>query len=276
MRLFFFPLFAVFVQLTATPSSLAIPTEPPGSDPFPFDELINQQIIMAPKEVTTDDYLLNLANAADINLIADSTNFDEVDDTPEVISNRGQGRLGEFVYDAVHRRRLTYFRLNRNTFLCWPSENRLELARSVVQAHVERKKLEDKQAVTLPVAQAPIALRAAYLQREKEWNSKDGGIDLRVKVSELPLPLRTRVLAEVLQQSTSLPYLHSRKYFNDEFWKTTRLHIDKWRETADARSPLLPYLVIYDGRNPNLPMTETNSEGVSILPIGRLSFMIGR
>lgn len=206
---------------------------------------ILQKFTINTRTANTDDYLLEIARAGDINVLADVT-----DVPPETLplSIFGQHRLSELIfYNLIKGRNFTSVRIAENTFLFWPTVDAKKMAGEILT-----RKAATPRPVLLPLdTKQTNTLLTEYFQKVHGWDGKWQNVDISVPVAALPSELRARVDAEIYEREISrMAYPMFASGVNHigildpqgPFWKTSRLSIAPG--TRVQRGTPLPFLYL--------------------------------
>ncbi|RYX81225.1 hypothetical protein EON83_24885 [bacterium] len=202
-----------------------------------IDETMRKPIKIGPINSTSDDALLELSKAADVNFIADATQFSKPlpnlpDGQPAPANLEAQqDKFLNLLLKVAHQKRLTWSRSDAQTFLVWSDPDTTALAKAIIN---------DKAASLVPETVLPAQLSAElmdYLQKDPQWEQVKGNIKAKkLKIEDLPLPLQSRIIA-----ATQASVLHSTSmglktsYFNDSFWQVATLGVRPLADEKDKR-----------------------------------------
>lgn len=229
-----------------------------GVRALPIDDLMRKKVAVKVQEASMDDYLVELARAADVNFIADATDFPK---TAEPVSLEQQRPLGNLIIDFARQRKLGSRRFDANTFLFWSAPDTdaaLELAHAILptQTNPDGKPLIRRQMR---------AWLTDYFKQVHGWNGYSQDVDIKVKLADLPPELRAWVVSETRDEI--LPW--EKIFYSDVFWNTARLRIrDSSNGTGDEE---VPHLFV-EGDN---PVKEVGLHVRSATDVGRLSALVG-
>ena len=233
---------------------LLLPQAPARALPVEPDAVTNQKITRPLDTATADDYLIDMARAADVNFIADATDFPApapviaYPATPgSVVGVKGEdkehwdARLINVMGDFVAQEKLSTLRPDERTFLFWSEPDPEQLATlqlSLIRA-VERNRFAKAsaalQAQGVPPEKivngetTPEALNTVLfgmLQAQRGWTRSsaklDQKIDIRFTLDELPPDVRARVLLALREIKVEPRDLLA---LNADFWKNPRLRV---------------------------------------------------
>lgn len=209
---------------------------PVQAEPFNRGEVMTREVTATLNGATMDDYMIELARAADVNVIADATEFPEPSAVKAYPGTSGaiaglQGphrdkwgpSLINLLGDFAAQKKLSALRPNARTFLFWSEPDPLELVRLMLPDPNSAQNQPEAE----ELAQRPMsgALRD-YLKASHGWAGRaaerHAKVDIQARVADLPPPLRALVLAEVRRQlipaEGALP-------LQDEFWERARVKI---------------------------------------------------
>lgn len=196
------------------------------------------------KRGTTDEHLLALARAADVNFIADATSFSQ---TPSEIPHNPKNRLWDLILDTAYQRNLTWLGFDRNTFLFWPDQNFAPLGRQIAAQGIVR--IDGP----VPTVAEMAGLLTDYLRREHGWDGKATDFTFKSKIRDLPPEVRERVIAGAqasLFRMDQPEIMANREFwFANEFWQKATLQLveepaeeagkpAKWRLWVAAETPV--------------------------------------
>jgi hypothetical protein len=137
-----FPIFLILAQgiLLAVahgqPPKEVAPTQPTADNAAlntAFDKVIELNV----EDVSTDDFLIRMANAADVNVIADVTDLDLDDETVQAagakanegkLSSSGRTFLITMVNNLSRKKKLTWLAYDERTLLFWRKPNITKIA----------------------------------------------------------------------------------------------------------------------------------------------------
>ena len=230
---------SLFMPLLLIPlAAHAQPTITPLDDPT------------APPPEPTEDALLLLARSANINIIADASDFREAANTKTLGMTAGllQGTLAQRLGYLRAAHHVTQFQMDDKTFLFWmpPDVNALavRLANGEMISLVKSPYEEDAKTTPQRSSITNENLTAAlgkYWQNLKDKNddlkpSPDGTL-LRLPLIQAPDELRQAIIAhaqgQLLQNGLAGGWA---AWFNDDFWKSAHLQL----RVLDNKPPQLP------------------------------------
>lgn len=208
------------------------------------DEITRQKIALKLKNATTDDFIVELARAADLDFIADGTDLPQ---TGLTMSGEFSDHFGDLIDDVwPGKRELTCWREDKRTFLFWAMPDLVSLTRRIVNG---------EEITRVPKTMDNRALRDAlsdYLRQHHAFDGEKVGQSVRVAFADMPPPLRQAMIA--FTQADNLPTnpRHLKAQMSDEFWRQARLKIGKEPLTLKPRKPWLfasgPAPEVKDGR----------------------------
>jgi hypothetical protein len=211
------------------PPSVAAFKGPPGTG---WNEASVRKISIPLQQVSTSDYLLSMARAADANFLIDAT---EMEPQSPPLSGRwqhftsasdGQNWEGIIIgplFALAHERSLTLQMFPTRTFLVWSEPDMARLGQAVADALPE---LQASHSNWMTASRRREPLRRAlvkYLMDDLRW---DGETPREVPLSRLPLALQKQVRSVLLAPDDVLPTsANDQVWFRDEFWRGAVLHI---------------------------------------------------
>ena len=249
--------------------------------PIAPDAVTNQKITRPLNIATADDYLIDMARVADVNFIADATDFPAPAPVTAYPSMPGSiaGLKGEYrehwdarlinvMGDFAAQAKLSTLRPDERTFLFWSEPDPEQLA--TLQLSLIRTVEQDRFAKASAALQAqgvppeevvngettPEALRTVLfelLQTQRGWTRNtaalDKNIDIRFALAELPPDVRARILLDlreiVVKPRDSLA-------LNADFWKNPRLRARVFDfNGTDVIGVQLPALPVKDENEKN-------------------------
>lgn len=213
------------------------------------------------RNLNTDDYLIELGRAADIDIVADVTQ--PLDDEPLLIV-RQKGVVAGIVNQLVGTREMMTSPFDERTLLWWPTPNRAEIARQI-------RAQQDTPLGVLPLAPTEAAQRwEEYFRQTHQWDGNWQNVDIKVPVDELPADLRSQVQQETrrrLAENRQDTLMQHR--LSDEFWSKGSLYIASIRPpfvtsiSPATKVELQPHLMVWDYTTPFPP--PKNSMGINIV-----------
>lgn len=240
-----------------------LPVTPPSHDPS--IEVQRQHIQFNDRAAATDDYMIALARAANVNIIADATNI-PTDPPPapaEFPVERENPMLGTHVFfDLVVGRKLTLVNFDDTTMLFWPPPDRAGIAR---QIRARRAAAPRHDRAPLDDARTNAMLQD-YFRRVHKWDGNWETVDISVPLDDLPPELKAHVEAEIYRTevSTGASDTPGGTYEpGSAFWQKIRFIVAPRRRRA--RDPLSPHLTT--------PQTWVRGGSTPGLIFGRLDFL---
>lgn len=184
------------------------------------DDVTRRAVALQLNQASTDDFLLTWAKTSEVNVLVDTTDFPQ--DTQR-ISEQRQGALGQLLLTFAAERKLGGRRYDDKTFLLW--RLRPDLAPDTARLIIARELKLEAAAEPAPNRDDMNALLNDYFQRVHGWDGKTGKVDIKVKVADLPSPLRERTLAATRKHLLS-EARESYIWFSDDLWNKARLHLE--------------------------------------------------
>lgn len=187
-------------------------------NPLEFiDESLRQKVQVDLNRASTDDHLLALARAAKVNVIADATDFDT--EAPEADVQWNQYRkfpsLLSFLLDFSDQRGLTWSRHDVKTFLFWQPPSLESLKQRIVAGEDVRPP-----GVAVDAGQLHLSWQK-YLQEAHGWDGQRPHFALKVRVADLPSPLREQTIAAIQKHKLDEQQVDvDKSRLQDEVWKT--------------------------------------------------------
>ena len=175
----------------------------------------NTRGTLSVKDATPDEFLLAVARAGDVNLIADTTPQAGTEPAPAPITRQVDSVAEGFLYDAAKTEGLRYKYFGDRTFLFWrPPQDAAAVAQHIVD------EMAAAQRAVPPLTSKQVQnLWYEYFTREHGWDGKQDAV-INVQVADLPAPLRERTLAAARKELMALmtgPY----QFFASEVWPKT-------------------------------------------------------
>ena len=205
-------------------------------------------VTMDVRNLNTDDYLIQLGRAADIDIIADVTQ--PLDDEPP-LSVRQKGVVAGMVNQLVGTREMMASPFDERTLLWWPTPNRAEIARQI-------RAQQNTAPTVAPLAPTEAAQKwDEYFRQQQNWDGNWENVDITVPVDELPTDLRAQV-----QQETRRRLAENRqdtlmqRRLSDEFWAKARLYVASIRppfttsSKSETKAQPQPHLIVWDYTTP--------------------------
>ena len=181
---------------------------------------------------TPDEYLISLARAADVNIVADVTpQVNAIAEPPE--ASPPNISLEGLLFDFAGQQKMHSKRLGERTFLFWrPPQDSAAVANQIVAEH-----LAADNALPRLTGNEISNLWFEYF-KQHGWNGeRDVTIDM--KIADLPEPLRSGAVVVAQAQLLRL-YAGSYDFFVPNTVRKMRLHVGP--VTEDARKGSVPYL----------------------------------
>lgn len=223
-------------------------------DNVPRDELTERKVAVSVKGATPDEYLVSLARAADVNIIADATTPSEAAPdaaVPEAAAVESPPNIPliALLFDFSNEQRVHLRRADERTFLFWrPLRDPVKTANQIVAEHQAAMR-------ALPQWTGKEISNAwfEYFKQQHGWTGERDAT-INVKIADLPSPLREGSLAAA---QAKLLGIHAPSYevFLPETWRNARLQAGP---AAD------------DGGAPHLYWVMPVRGGSVTTPIGRL------
>ncbi|MBV9868657.1 MAG: hypothetical protein JO316_25150 [Abitibacteriaceae bacterium] len=180
---------------------------------------------------TTDDYILALAQAADANIIADSSAFPTTD---PLITSDEQEVFIKLLLDFAQERHLTALTYDPQTMLLWHEPDVVALAKAAIDEDSLEARVVHNASQQTPDTFAMDRALTTYFQRTYGWNGRAPGFSKDIKLADLPPELRSPIIAATASQifgSRSLGHWES--WLTDEFWQQARLWVSPPQERGD-------------------------------------------
>ena len=194
---------------------------------------------------TIDQQLIELAEAADVNFLADATVFAAAPPPKSVAPDpRSMPRpfFGSLLASLAKERDLSYLRYAPNTFLFWPQPDPVMLARGLAAGKDSSVEVVGDWQQLNTLTSETSALFANYLQKRVTDSALTArntpareGAPLDIERDELPEPLRQRISALALAYLLGNPS-SSGIWFSDTFWRTARLRIVPSNVTVNGQT----------------------------------------
>lgn len=252
-----FLLIALFIQIVSLPQVSATPMAHPGNYPFPPmppDELMKKKVKIDVQNADNDEFLMTFAKAADLNILVDAT--DAPTDAP-LINITEENSIINFAFDFAKYRGYDTQRFSTDTLLFWPQSDKKALARQLLEANKERWSKE-LAAASPPESTKRTVLLRDYFEKNLGWNGKWEGVDLRIKVKDLPPNLQALILSEMNAQISYRISNVDRLLFRmgDDFWRKSKLSIKQGLDREALKKDnriMVPYLVLNDKQLKDTP-----------------------
>lgn len=197
-------------------------------------------------QAAIDDRLIEIGKANGVNIIADASQFSD-DAAATALGTQPvvkQGDIGLALKEFGDKHKLTWLKSDMKTVLWWTEPNVQEITRLIL-AGQSVKMLDniapdnDAANPTAPLPQkVPLRPEQNVIDREMErlltpyfqqvygWDAKTPGFSKDIKIADLPLDIRLKVMAKtqrnILGADTTSPW---KAWFTDAFWSKTRLSI---------------------------------------------------
>lgn len=191
------------------------------------NDTLRKQVGLSPQGTATDDYLLALGKAADLNFMADATQFPA---TGAPLALKPQDSAQNIIAALANARKLTWQKQNEYFSLFWSEPDVMSLAQRIAAG--EKIKLVDQ---VLPSQQLDNLLTAFYTQlRGGDANLR--GVTLNLKMADLPPAIRSKVVAKA-QYAIMSPGIRKvdAEWFTDDIWQTARLRLGIPRDLRGQR-----------------------------------------
>ncbi|MDF2440903.1 MAG: hypothetical protein JWN98_1887 [Abditibacteriota bacterium] len=194
-------------------------------NPLEFiDDSLRQKVQVDLNRASTDDHLLTLARAAKVNVIADATDFDT--EAPEADVQWNQYRkfpsILSFLLDLSDQRGLTWARHDVKTFLFWQPPHLESLKQRILAGEDVRLP-----AASVGVGQLHLSWQK-YLQEAHGWDGQRPHFALKVRVADLPSPLREQTIAAIQSHKLDDGFTEvDKSRLQDEVWKTAAVVLSR-------------------------------------------------
>lgn len=230
--------------------------EDSSGDDFPLDAIAKQKIALDIKNATSDDYLIAVARAADVNIIVDttpSTDSVPVTQTP-LLTVQKDIWLGGAFFKFTKAEKMRTKRFGEKTFLFWqPPTNPVGTARHIVDEFFKVRRAMPTQ---------PIEVKELMADHFGATEERDGKLLIAihdVQMDGLPSPLREKLLLEI-QARCFGAYGARPELFDRDTWKKGSLSIGSFLNQPT------PYLYL------SLPVSKLVSVST---PLGRIESLAG-
>lgn len=205
-------------------------------------------VAMEVRNLNTDDYLIALGRAADIDIIADVTQ--PLDDEPP-LTVRQKGVVAGMVNKVVGTREVMASPFDERTLLWWPTPNLAAIARQI------RAQQQTTNTIA-PLTPTEAAQRwEEYFRQTHNWNGDWQNVNITVPVDDLPADLQAQVRQQTrrrLSENRNDELMQRR--LSDDFWAKGRLYIAPIRPALGLKPQ--PHLVVWDYTTP-LPGTDVST-----------------
>ena len=213
----------------------------PLNTPKYYDALMIAEHNIALKQNSTNDYLIAMADAADVNILADATRFPA--SVPPLqgewknnFSSAANGQwsisLLSFFQEFSSERGLTWARDTdaQHTFLVWSAPGEAELAsigRELMArrprriAHPDRIRKKDDAEKEMDL------LLANFYKEQYQWDGSSSEVAPDLKLSQLPSELRAKITALLMEQIEHVDLIDQGFWYEDVFWQHATLQIRK-------------------------------------------------
>lgn len=225
------------------------------------DVIMHRPVTFKVQPASVDDYLIELAQAADVNIIADATHLPT---QAAPLTGKASDALGNMVPAIAYDQRLSWWRYNSQTFLFWPELSGQELI-ALAQQIKDRKEAMLPDVIPTAAQQAGVnqagqannqgqppgarsnflvhqqayltrldedremdKLLTDYLQQTYGWDGKAPGPPVQIKVKDLPPPLFAKMLPYIQRQHVGREregWSSRSAYLSNAFWNNARLWI---------------------------------------------------
>lgn len=209
-------------------TTIAAPIVAAQDNDFPGDELVRRQVEIKTGAVPLDEYLVTMARAADVNIIADATQIPAASKVEKSTDQVLGGAIESFT--RAHQMRARRF--GERTFLFWKNPE----IDKVALAHRIMKRYRDERAALPPLPHGIEAAWTKYFREAHGWGGDWETADLNVPLAQLPPELRARVHVEV--QDHLFAMSGGSLLFQDEVWQRGRLFVG----SLDNGKRSLPHL----------------------------------
>ena len=251
----------------------------PLDTPKYYEALMIAEHTFPLQQNSTDDYLIAMADAAEVNVLADATRFP--DSSPPIqgewknnFSSAANGQwkicLLSFFQEFSSERSLTWARDTdaQRTFLVWSAPDEPELAkigreimvrrpRRTVTPEVRSKKDNAEKEMDL--------LLVNFYKEQYKWDGTSQEVAPDLKLSQLPPELRAKVTALILDQVYHPTMADQGFWYEDVFWQHATLQIRKQFPLDNFR-----YLFIGGIIDPGLRDSAFNYGGLQAIDDPRL------
>lgn len=181
-----------------------------------------EPIVPYEQPVSLDDALVLIGRAADVNVIADATDFPadlQVQPFPETRVAREakwDNKLGNVVGDLREQGKLTSLRYADRTLLFWHEPELIPLARLIVASGILSSVPQSSQ-----LFQTAYKPAVEYAQKSHNWNGEEP-FTLETTFSRLSPELQSHL--EMFRKSQALSSRSGlEQWLNDDIWKSARL-----------------------------------------------------
>lgn len=225
-----------------------------GERGLPLTDDYLRQPVPPPAPAPLNDYLITLADAADVNIIADATSFganETIASYPGGIvaiagaqnprlADRWQATRLNLLADVTDQATLSWLRYDRQTFLFWKEADPLALASLLIEA--KAKELASLKVTPLSTKEVHELLRAAFMGAG--WDGKSADVAISLKIEDLPIELRNHVLLQMRDWlALSTGTRNSHLWFDADFWRGVQLYIG-YEDNGNDPNTLYPFLFL--------------------------------
>ncbi len=210
------------------------------------------------QNTTTDDYLIELSRAGDINVIADVT---EIPNDEELLSYDKRMTIlgvGHYLGGKLNLRMQTF---DEQSLLFWPNPDNDAIA-ALIEA--EQKSAPNPAFASLSDVEAPKKWDE-YFRQAHNWNGQTQNTDIQVAVDDLPTDLRSQLHQEIQRRLDEQPQYQSlRTLQSPEFWDKTFLFVKPYTRFGGVNSPTEPYLMLWNRTS------SIHGSAIADVPLGSL------
>lgn len=226
---------ACSVVTLAPGSAWAQKDEPSIEDGVRFDAVAYAKASVSVKDATPDEFLVAVARAGDVNIIADATMPEGAAPIAGSITRDIKGgAVSAFLSDLAETENVRFKYFGDRTFLVWrPPHDSTGVAQQIVDEFMAARR-------ALPPLSSAQVLQSwdGYFREKHLW---DGGHEatIEVKIADLPSPLRERALVQA-QEALMPLFLAQPDFFVPEAWQKAHLVVGSTVERNGQ--PPVPYL----------------------------------
>lgn len=214
-------------------------------------DIWRKPVTMDVRDLNTDDYLIELGRAANIDIIADVTQ--PLEDEP-LLTVRQKAVVAGMVNQLVGTREMMASPFDERTLLCWPTPDRAAIARQL--------RAQQAAPAIAPLNPTEAARRwEDYFRQKQNWDGNWQDVNITVPVDDLPADLQAQVQQETrrhLQENRQDELMQRR--LSDEFWAKGRLYVTSIRPTVKEQPQ--PHLALWDYTT---PFPKNHAQGASVV-----------